>query len=41
MKRPTGITILAVISAIYGIFNLLLTLLGLAAFGIRLMSSAG
>jgi hypothetical protein len=29
------------IAAIYGIFNLLLTLLGLAALGIRLMSSAG
>lgn len=29
MKRPVGVTILAVIAIIYGIFNLLLTLLGL------------
>jgi hypothetical protein len=29
MKRPAGITILAVIAIIYGVFNLLLTLLAL------------
>lgn len=29
MKRPVGITILAVIAIVYGIFNLLLALLGL------------
>ncbi len=29
MKRPTGITVLGVIAIIYGIFNLLIALLGL------------
>ena len=29
MKRPVGVTILAVIAIVYGIFNLLLALLGL------------
>ncbi|HMA37121.1 MAG TPA: hypothetical protein VKY74_21885 [Chloroflexia bacterium] len=34
MKRPVGVTILAVLAIIYGIFNLLLTLLGLIGIGL-------
>jgi hypothetical protein len=35
MKRPVGITILAVIAIIYGIFELLLALLGLLASALK------
>jgi hypothetical protein len=34
MKRPVGVTIFAVIAIIYGIFNLLLVLLGLIGIGL-------
>lgn len=37
MKRPTGVTILAVIATIYGIFSLLLTFL--AVVGLRLAAA--
>jgi hypothetical protein len=34
MKRPVGITIVAVIAIVYGIFNLLVALLGLIGIGL-------
>lgn len=34
MKRPTGVTVLAVFAIIYGIFNLLLAFLGVVGIGL-------
>lgn len=41
MKRPTGITVLAVIAVIYGSFNLLLALLGLLGSALKASGVAG
>jgi uncharacterized membrane protein len=35
MKRPVAVTIVAVIASVYGIFNLLLTFLGLVGIGLK------
>jgi hypothetical protein len=35
MKRPTGVTIVAVIAIVYGIFNMLLTFLALVGIGLE------
>src|SRR5438067_13713216 len=34
MKRPVGVTIVAVIAVVYGIFNLLIAFLGLVGIGL-------
>lgn len=41
MKRPTGVTILAVLAVIYGTFNLLLALLGLLGSALKASGVAG
>ena len=40
MKRPTGVTILAVIGMIYGMFNLLLTFLAVVGIGLGASGAA-